>query len=213
VGVLVAERTVDVAPRVSGLITQVKVRPGGHVKAGAVLATLDARALTQQMALALAEERKESDRAGRRQKLFEASLASKEEAETERWESQAKLARLGEARVRVDEAMLRAPFDGTVVGRFVEPGTLVAAGAPSIRVVSTGKPILRFGVSPEEARTLPVGSVVSFRDASSCDDAHYRARVVNVSSEVDRTVERIVVDAEADDEPAHFRSGRRVRVS
>jgi len=211
VGVLIAQRTIDVAPRFSGVVADVKVRPGDLVREGDVLARLDTRALAQLLALAQAEEREEVGRAGRRKKLFEASLASKEDAESVEYQAQAKTAKLQEARVHVDEATLRSPFEGTVVGRFIERGTLVTAGAPGIRIVSTGRPQLRFGLSPEEARAIAIGQTVWFREAST-GETLYRGRVRNISSEVDRTVDRVVVDAEADEVPAHYRSGSRVRV-
>lgn len=209
IGVVLASRTVDIGTKSGGLVRTTAALPGDVVRVGQLLASLDARDKAQALVVARAEARAEADRAARREKMFAASLASKEEAETAKFAALAKSARAEEARLVLDGAEIRAPFDGSIVARFVEPGGHVAPGQPLFRLVGTGPSKLRFGVPSELADDLSIGAQVRF---TSKEAVSAQARIVSISSEVDPSAGLVVIDAEVAAEAQSFRSGTEVRV-
>lgn len=139
---------VTISTRLMGAVTQVAVREGDRVAAGAVLARVDARDLDArraQVEAQLAEARAvESDArtsADRFRRLYAESVATRAQLDA----VETGLAR-AQAAVRMAEAAgaevaaaagyaeLRAPFAGMVTRRFVDAGALAAPGAPLVTV-------------------------------------------------------------------------------
>ncbi len=209
VGVLLARRAVDVAPRTASLVRTVSARAGDVVQRGAVLATLEARDKVARARAADATHKSQMERAARNQRMHAASLVSAEEAETSRFEEERQGAELDLARLLVDDAIVRAPFDGTIVARFTEPGMHVAAGTPMFRIIDTSGSRLRFGVLPEIADALRIGQSVSF--VASSTGLRGGARLTSISPEVDRSTGLVVIEADAGFLQG-IRSGCRVRV-
>lgn len=209
VGVLLAKQSVDVAPRVGSTALAVKIRAGDTVKRGDTLATLDGRDKAQALRMAAIAQRSQADRAARAKRLLDANLASAEEAQSATFEAERRSAELDLARVLVDDAVVRAPFDGVVVARFVDPGTHVAAGAPMFRLIDPHGARLRFGVPPAVADGLRAGDSVRFGAPGTSLEA--RARIASVAPEVDRSAGLVVVEADVADIGA-FRSGSEIRV-
>ena len=156
-GTLRARSQADVAAREAGPVETVAVDEGDVVKAGAVLAQLDARRISArlretQAALAAAEtligQRKAELERARRDLTMKASLREKKavsesdflDAEKAHIVAEAQLrvaedgvnearSRLGLLQVQFEDLKVVAPFDGVVVSRNVEPGEWVGAGA------------------------------------------------------------------------------------
>lgn len=207
VGILIAQQSVDVSPRVASLVRSVNVRPGDVVKKGTVLAMLEARDKAHAVRAAAIAQKSQAERAARSQRLKEATLASEAEAQIAKFDAEEKAAELDLARVLADDAIVRAPFDGTIVERFVEPGAHVAAGTPMFRVVDAASARLRFGVPPATADAMTLGQTVSF----SVPGRTGTARVTSISPEVDRSAGLVVIEADAG-VIGPFRSGMEVLV-
>lgn len=185
-GVVVTRESVDVTAESQGRLQAVHVAIGDRVSRGAAIATLDTSLAQQDLDIARsslrgaeADEQRAADemaeataRNDRRQKnpdffskedLAEASLQAKTASST----LEAARSRVAEARGRVRQLetslsrnQVRAPFDGRVAERFVDPGALVGPGTPLVRLISAGDLLVRAAVPPEEARRLAVGTPV-----------------------------------------------------
>lgn len=235
-GVVVAPSSVDVAASTVGLLEAVSIGPGDVVAVGQLLAKVDSRRLQQdqlrgEAALAAAEaelRRAESvaaqalTRHSRRtsmadafsgEEVASAALAAEvavaeEEAATARVaERQADLERL---RQEVSASEIRAPFDGVVALRFLDPGASVATGSPVVRLVSSRDRRVRFAVPPAQVEELAVGS----RVLVAVEGAHVPARVVQIAPEIDAAADMVFVDAEFTNEglSKSVRAGLAVRV-
>ena len=150
VGTLQPWLSAAVGPQlVSAYVDTVLVRPGVAVKRGEVLATLDCRnasAGNQAVAgaaRAVAARQKalagESDRV---QGLLAGHFVSPNEADkkaaasaAEGAELSAMTARLSRSALEVNDCVLRAPFDGDVSGRTLDPGAFVRPGTTLVSVV------------------------------------------------------------------------------
>lgn len=134
---------------VSGYVDTVLVRPGAVVKRGDVLATLDCRtssAASHAVAMgARALEARQTalaKEAARVSGLLEGGFVSANEvdqkdAETASLRAQilGMKAKLQSASLEVNDCVLRAPFDGEVAARMIDPGAFVRPGQAIITLV------------------------------------------------------------------------------
>ncbi len=147
-GSVISRNDAQVPAEVDGRLVWV-VEVGTHVKNGADLAKIDNTLTT----LELAEFEAEVERVGARirfleqevarlqrlakrnnaaQTLLEETIANRD---TARGERAVALARLAQARVRLERSAVKAPFDGTVVERRARPGEWVDSGNAVVRLV------------------------------------------------------------------------------
>jgi len=134
---------------VSAYVDTVLVRPGALVRRGQVLATLDcrnanamARAVDMQ-ARALDEQQKAlSDESTRVTSMLDGGFVSPNEAEQKSAQSSSKEAELLAEKAKligtsleVNDCILRAPFDGDIATRSVDPGAFVHPGTAIVSVV------------------------------------------------------------------------------
>jgi RND family efflux transporter MFP subunit len=134
---------------ISAYVDTVLVRPGAVVKKGQVLATLDCRnataqtsALASQAKAIAARQQAIAHEAARTQGLLDGGFVSPNEAEQKTAQSQAQGAELAaeeatlsKSALDVSDCVLRAPFDGEVSLRFVDPGSFARPGMEMIGVV------------------------------------------------------------------------------
>lgn len=166
-GSLRARSRAEVAAQESGAVEEVKVDEGDQVKKGDVVAKLDGRRLSAELAQAKArvtaakatvtQREAESKRAAEdlkmKKELVESrAVSQKEFLDSEREAAVAaammqaandELAAMESAlelfEVRLDDLEVRAPFDGRVVARHVEPGEWVSAGTAVMTLVTSGE--------------------------------------------------------------------------
>lgn len=213
-GVVLAGDSVDIAAKSDARILAVRVAPGAHVKAGAVLVTLDRHLLQQRLSVARAELAEANERYARRQPLARADATiSKEELSLSRMQVLEQRARVAELAQALADADVRAPFDGTVAARFVDGGALTAAGRPLLRLLSDAVPRVRFAVPPADAATLAPGAAVAVRVDGVA--APVRATVESVAPEIDSAARLVFVLARLDVPAARrgeVRAGQLARV-
>ena len=151
-GVIQARRVADIGFRTGGRIVERAVDRGARVVAGQVLARLDPadlelslRSAAADLASAQAQQVQAVADAERSASLLRrgdvaASVddARQALARTARQRVASAEAALQLARNRVDYAVLRAPQDGVVIATLADPGTVVAEGAPVLRLAEAG---------------------------------------------------------------------------
>jgi RND family efflux transporter MFP subunit len=129
---------------ISAYVDTVLVRPGDLVKRGQVIATLDCRnasasskAVSMQARAIQAEQEAIAHESSRVAELKEGGFASPNEIERHAADSASKEAEVMESQARmqratleVNDCVLRAPFEGEIAARFVDPGAFVHPGTP-----------------------------------------------------------------------------------
>jgi RND family efflux transporter MFP subunit len=147
---------VELTTRVSGVVEAVLVKPGQRVKKGAVLLRLDRTILRASLDEAAAEQtraqadaddaRRELDRA---RELFDRTVSSTTELEAAALRDARGRAALSSAKARrviaqknLNDAELKAPFDGVVNAVPGAPGTVVTADCQpkSLVILEPGRP-------------------------------------------------------------------------
>lgn len=146
----------------SGYVDTVLVRPGSIVKRGAVLATLDCRnasaasqAVASQARALAARQQALAKEAQRLTEMASGGFASANEVEQKQALSaaneqqvQALLAQSSGRALEVNDCVLRAPFDGEVALRLVDPGSFVRPGTPLLQIVD--RSVVRLAVDVPE---------------------------------------------------------------
>jgi RND family efflux transporter MFP subunit len=137
-----AIETVELRPRVSGHVAEVRFHAGQLVRQGDVLFAIDPRWYQAQFDLASAHAQVAEREARRTDELLAVAAISNEEAESRRAKAAEALATLATARLDLEHTQVRSPIDGRVSRAFVTAGNLVS-GAPGsatllTTIVSTG---------------------------------------------------------------------------
>lgn len=140
----------NVGPQfVSAYVDTVLVRPGAPVKRGQVLATLDcrnasaaSRAIEAEARSLEARQRMIAKEASRTEGLLSGGFVSKNEIDKKVAESDSEVAQIEAQKatsqqrsLEVNDCVLRAPFDGEVARRMIDPGAFVKPGTPIVTVV------------------------------------------------------------------------------
>jgi len=133
----------------SAYVETVLVRPGAVVRRGDVLATLDCRnanastrAVSMQARAIASEQAAVAHEAARQQTMVEGGFVSPNEAELTAARSAeqearlaAQVATLAQASLVANDCVLRAPFDGEVSSRTLDPGAFVRPGAAIVMLI------------------------------------------------------------------------------
>ncbi|MGF1554250.1 MAG: efflux RND transporter periplasmic adaptor subunit [Paracoccaceae bacterium] len=159
-GRVVPARALSLAPDAAGRVVEVHpaLERHGRLDAGSVAFSLDTRSLELDLAEAEARvaqiearimtERGQAERARRDFERLPLDDITEEQAalilrEPQRAELEAERAAaraaVGRARLALDEAVVRAPFDAVVLSAAVAPGTRLAAGEEAARLAATDR--------------------------------------------------------------------------
>jgi RND family efflux transporter MFP subunit len=200
IGVVVAGESADIEPKAEGRIEQVFVSAGDKVARGAPLARLDAKGMRHELDGANAALREASRRYERRRQLSRKNAGAVtaeelESAEREMLQERARVARLTEA---MGEALVTAPFAGTVAERYLAAGAQAGPGRPIVRLAGAGEPRVRFAIPEDRAQSVIPGRFVDV--AISPLNLTLRGRITGLSPEVDAS-SRMVYATAALEEP------------
>ncbi len=160
-----------------GRVVSRPARVGDHVAAGDLLARLDptpyrnsvraSHATRRELDLQREQLARDRDRAARlagggvtTQVRLEQAQSGLERVDAMR---EAASASVSESRRRTREGMLRAPFDGVITDVMVEPGELVSAGQPVLRLAGADGRELPLEVPVAVAEDLSAGDEVVMR--------------------------------------------------
>lgn len=175
-GSLVADRTASIRAEVSGSVVAVLQDPGARVAKGTPLVRIDDSAIRDawlsaksgvtQAELAADIARRDLDRAEKLLTAGAVAPSAVEQARRGALGAQATLedarARLASAQKNLDNTVAKAPYDGVVSDRQVNPGDVVAPGAPLVTVVDPSTMRLEGSVPADQLGAIRLGAPVSF---------------------------------------------------
>jgi len=136
---LLPERRAVLAAEVPGTVESLRVEEGQRVAAGQVVATVDTRALEQELAEAQAVYEQAADEHRRAEALFESRSITRSalvDAEAGRDVAEARLA---SARLRLEKSRIEAPWPGVIASRSVEVGDYVVPGQPVVELLDVSR--------------------------------------------------------------------------
>ena len=130
--------------KVSGYLKAVGVDKGDHVKAGQILATIEAPELDKQIAAASSDAKNKRVNAKRFEALAPSNMVSAQEVEAA--QAGAAVAEANQAALSTQGGyrVLRAPFAGVITARFADPGALIQSATSgqtgALPIVSVANP-------------------------------------------------------------------------
>ncbi len=180
-GLVEAPQNIVLSAQIPGTVLSIGPRAGVAVKRGELLARIDARtissniaALTQQRSAALAEASYARQQQQRTDALLAEGGVSQAQADQARTaangahaKAQALAAQIAALRVQLGYAEIRAPIDAVVAARLVEVGDTVGPGKPVYRLTAGKGAVVRVSLAATQLARVHVGDVLELQSGSS----------------------------------------------
>lgn len=202
-----------------GTLAEIGIEEGDAVEAGQPIASLDRRLLDAERARlsaarqAVAAQVELAARTSERQAALQqrgvASAQALDAAALGLAELTARLAELDAAiaavDIRLEKAVLTAPFAGRIAGRHIDRGGSAGTGQPVVSLVETADPLFRVGLAPDALRSIPTDRAVDIQ----FDGVVRQARLRSVLPELDAATrtQTLLFRLLGDDLPAYRGTG------
>ncbi|MFP5307279.1 MAG: efflux RND transporter periplasmic adaptor subunit [Gammaproteobacteria bacterium] len=181
---LEAEEEATVNAKSGGVIERILVEEGERVRAGQVLAQLETERLRLELARAKATLDKLEQDYKRNASVYQRNLISRELYERSKFELDGARAAYDLARLTLEEAEIRAPFDGVVSARHIKVGNTIQLGSPAFRITRMDSLQAQIFVPERDIHKLapgqPAGLVVD-----AWPDKVFTGRILRVNPVVD----------------------------
>ncbi len=180
-----AEQTAEVFSETSGILTEIRVREGDRVAAGAVLARVDATA--RRLAFEQAELRRARAEAelARQQRAFEQDLVAETDYEKARFDRDLAASELETARLELERTEIRAPFAGRVTELVAVAGSRVEPAEALLTLADFETLVARLHLPERDVAGIAPGQPALVRPESDASGKGIRGRIREVSPVVD----------------------------
>ncbi len=199
------DKQADILARVSGIVLELAAEEGDRVRENGLLLRIEDDEYRARLREAEAEEAKQRSRFERVQKMFKQDLVSAEEHESVRNDLQAAESAREISALQLSYTSVRAPFDGRIVQRFVDPGQTVSEGTSLFTLADMRRLLARVHVPAKEFRNIRTDQPVEITIDSSRD--LLSGKITLVSPVIDPTSGTIKVTIEITDYPQTTRPG------
>jgi membrane fusion protein (multidrug efflux system) len=193
-GTAKASESVDVTAKVSNLVTAIRFDEGQQVRRGEVLVELDGEQARADLAVANAALTESASQLKRSRELHVTRVLSDQQIEQIEATHAANQARVAAARSRVNDTVIRAPFDGRVGLRRVSVGSLVAPGTVITTLDDTRTIKLDFTVPERVVAAMRAGLELEATSVAYPGEV-FTGRVDSVDSRVDPATRSVTVRA------------------
>ena len=194
-GSLEAENEVDIVARTTGPIVELNVEEGDFVRAGQVLARIDAAEIQAQLGIArvnLAEAELVWNRA---QSSFREEVISQEAYDLAKSNFDAAAAQIVGTEILLDYTVIRAPFDGLIIERVIKNAEYVSNNARLFRI-SDFDPLLCPIQLPEKDLPRLKLNQPAYLSVEAYPGDRFPARVLRISPVVDPATGTVKVTLE-----------------
>lgn len=153
-------RTIRLAARTEGILTEVLVEEGDDVTAGQLLARIDVREQRAELQRSRARFQERQASFERMEQLKARDYIDAASYETARAELAIAESEVELWQTRVAFGTVESTIDGTVVGRYVEPGEAVSRHEALFSIADLSSLVVRLGVSELDVSNLRMGDAV-----------------------------------------------------
>jgi membrane fusion protein (multidrug efflux system) len=194
VGTLRAVRGVDVTSEVAGLVRSIEFKSGDEVKAGQVLAQLNADSDIAQLhsleaAADLAAIVYERDKA-----QLDAEVISKAQVDTDAGDLKSKRAQVAQQAALVEKKTIRAPFAGKLGISTVNPGQYLNAGDKLVTLQTIDPIYIDFNLPQQQLPLVAIGQKVTL-SADAYKGIAFEGKVNAINPKVDTNTRNVMIEA------------------
>jgi RND family efflux transporter MFP subunit len=222
-GTVAAGQSAEIGFKTGGRIAQVAVKVGDSVKAGQLLATLDAGEAVAQLRAAEAQQRAAqaqlalaSDTERRTQTMVQSgAIAEATGVQTAQQKAlaaaqvEAAQAQISLTKIAIANHRLVAPFAGSVTKAPEGVGGIASPGVPLFEIVDLSHLKLKGTLSEQDSSLVEPGAGISI----DTERGVVNGKVSAVLGSVDPSTRRVRVEATLDNEGARLRAGTFVRAT
>lgn len=194
VGTLRAVRGVDVTTEIAGLVRSLEFKSGDEVKAGQVLAQLNADSDIAQLhsleaAADLASTVYERDKA-----QLAAEVISKAQVDTDAGDLKSKRAQVAQQAALVAKKTIRAPFAGKLGISTVNPGQYLNAGDKLVTLQQIDPIYIDFNLPQQQLPQIGIGQKVTLL-VDAYKGATFEGKVNAINPKVDANTRNVQIEA------------------
>jgi RND family efflux transporter MFP subunit len=184
-GMLFSKQQIRLSFKTGGIVEKINAREGQNVRAGQVLAQLDLDEIEAQVEQAQSAFEKAQRDFERIQNLYADSVVTLEQKQNVETQLKVAESNLRIARFNLEYSTIKAPTDGTILKRFVEPDELVGPGTP-VFYFGSGREewLMRIGVADRDIINIQLGdsALVTF---DAYPDTEFPAEVTEIAQAAD----------------------------
>ncbi len=206
-----ANEAVIITAQTSDVVEQVHFDDGQSVTKGQLLVSLNSReerARVKELKINLAEARRQLKRIT---DLAKENATSKQLLDEQEARVNALKAQLDVANSRLEELVIRAPFDGQLGIRRISPGALVNPGTQITTLDDVAIIKVDFSVAERHLASLAAGQKITATSAAWQDDT-FEGRIDSVDSRVDPVSRAVQVRATIDNREQKLRPGMLLQI-
>lgn len=191
---------------VSGYLKKIYADEGDSVKAGQLLADIDAPDIVQEYNKAKADDDFKNETLKRYKELLKAQVVSEQEYDDLAAAAEEANARLQNAQANMDYTKIRAPFSGGIARRYVYPGDLISEATkggnqpPIFLLVNENRLRVSINVPQNETGQIHIGDLVDIA-VDSLPGTVFHGAISRVDALLDEATktQRVLIDIENPD--------------
>lgn len=195
--------------KVSGYLGSVRVDRGDRVHAGDLLATIDSAETDRAYDSALSDLQNKQRNMERARDLAAHGVGSLQVADQTDAAFRMAVAAVAAAATMKSYEDIRAPFDGVITARFLDPGALVqnaqtnaTSSQPVLTIADDSKVRVDIYVAQQDVPDVHVGDIADVADATD-ESRVTHARVARTAAQLDPRTRTLLVELEVDNRD-HF---------
>ena len=194
VGTMRATRGVDVTTEVAGLVRNIDFKSGDEVKAGQVLAQLNADSESAQLnslqaAADLAATVYERDKA-----LLAAEVLSKAQVDTDAGDLKSKRALVAQQAALIQKKTIRAPFSGKLGITTVNPGQYLNPGDKLVTLQTIDPIYVDFNIPQQQLPSVAVGQKVALT-SDAYPGQTFSGKINAINPKIDPATRNVQIEA------------------
>ncbi len=184
--VLIVENDVEIKTRLTGIIEEILVERGSKVNKGDPLARLQNDDLALEVQKAKVQMLEQESKYQRAKSLFDQKLLSASEYDEKRLAYEQSVAEYDLSKVNFEKSIIKAPFRGVVVERYVKSGQRVVEdeNVALFRITAMEPLLARLFIPEEQMAGILSGQKVEFIPTFD-SSKRYAARIKWISAAID----------------------------
>ncbi|MDR3478758.1 MAG: efflux RND transporter periplasmic adaptor subunit [Gammaproteobacteria bacterium] len=212
IGTLVAAKNVQIAPEITGQVTQILFHDGEFVKQGTPLIQLNNAIYKAKLDSAIADHQLSETTFERIKVLANKGIISRQDLEKVSANLKEKKAAKEESQAMLDKMLLVAPFDGMVGKSLVSPGDYVSAGQALVSLTDTHHLHVEYNISEKYLASLKKGQSIQLT-TSAYPGKTFAGEVAFIAPTINTQDRTISIYAEVPNEDEKLTAGLFVNVT